>query len=1812
VKKVQGLVDQIEVSVNESLAVAQAMSAASSSQELMGAQQDLQKQQSALQDVQRTLMKDLTEARKGGAASQPFVAELTSASPRLRTLHTGLVAELAKVKGLLAKAPAGMKPVGGAGALKPAQPAQSEAERKAAEEKDTKEFQECLPAVKEVVNASDESADSVVSMAAPLIADPPEDTDSLTSSMEEIEAAAADTMEKITEARKQINLQLQVARKFAPETRKTALLEFSGLQQKLTEAQKKVNPYKSFKKEFHARVAARKACLELTETLSAAELEVEKAKMMGAAADLGQMAEEDIGAVEKVAQPALTNITASLRLIDQKLKAADGAMKDELNQMKDRTMGYKKELDAVILVLTQQRQGLATNDMLKIAAGKVDVAEEAVVKCQDAELPFLKGMEVLPEEESAKAIKDCEMAATQGEQAVNGARAFLKSKLLEAKKLVKDLAASVTEELNAQLARLEVVAQKTASFKKETMERKTAALLAEVVDGVAACERKVEALARAADLLATESKEDKAAALETLDALSIEDLKGAIEKSSAAEKEATAAMLEARKVFGAKQKEAKGPEVAQAVGKIQARINAAQSEIAKAKKATSSGEKLLKGKEALAEEEVKVKEIEDSVKAAERKVKPGEEEEAMGIEAACPSDEEIEAMGSMLVGAQKTLKQSAKVVEAHLLGAPASLKAALQALAERCKASQKTATEVLALTKDQRERIMSAAHVRDGQAKVAEVDAVMEKINDAELPFLKGLEVIPLQEANDAMKASETAATAVQKAITEARNFIASKSLEIKQYGQEAAKPVVEEFGQLTTQINAAAARLAQFRQDTEARKKTALMQEAGEKVDGIEAELKKLDEVIEPFAKEDGEKEESEEAADKMVEQYRATQAAIDEAKKLMLARQKDAAGNTAHTETVKELNKRIAAASTAVTNHKKVASVHEGKFLAKKARADAEATMAAVEEQVQKATTAAAPLLEEAGERFLVAASARTLAQAWRDHMKAKELTHEAVFAGIAGGAAGGGVPKDAFVEHLAKLPAALEREEIAFSDARREAIFAHLDKDGDGKISCQEFKDLFLQRFKVTKEITVTDLFDVAKSKSLFKVTDGEILETVHGSQTDESSGMTRIECTVVSKGQTGFVTMSGNQGTKFVDLISPFSIFCKELDETIEGCMKATQKLVAAFNSTQQEVATSTAAPLVEAKAELLKLKPKVSTGQQGLQKLKLKVAQEKKGYGAKELREKNAHIEAKERRAAEALTSPAASKVEAMDASLAALEEAVKTLVSLSKEELVAFPTPLSVSETADRLADEVSKAVDAAKESIAAQQGELPKEVKGPMAEAKRELMKMSAKAEQVKKKIKSTLDAVRSKCQHLVEACAAAVSSAMRAEMQSKGLDIEAYFMQLVNAGDDKISHEAFCRRAEGLIGEAYRAEHAGLLCRQIEAGAISRRRFQSFLQQYFVVVKGIAITDEFPISTAKTLRKAEVDEVLELLEGPKADDKLGISRIRGKSLVDNLEGWISLMGNQGTPFLTEVEKPFYTCLSEVILEREFKSEGADGVTRTVAADEVLELLEGPRKQTFEPALRVRGKAIADGAMGWFTARDRNGNVLAEADSKYYSCTSSVAMTDNMDIKDCKVLRKLVVGELFTVEEGPVEVKEAGVTRVKGRCLKDDLVGWITIKGNAGTQFAEASSKHFCVLSEVPLTKAFPTAKCGEEVRKLAKGEAMQVLEGPKEESFTPEVRVKVKALTDGAVGWITQKKDVVKPWTPYYTCKVKAQLQESLAVEGATAVREIQVGERLELVEGPAHDGKVLRVKARADKDGAVGWVTVKDSEGKRYFTS
>lgn len=341
-------------------------------------------------------------------------------------------------------------------------------------------------------------------------------------------------------------------------------------------------------------------------------------------------------------------------------------------------------------------------------------------------------------------------------------------------------------------------------------------------------------------------------------------------------------------------------------------------------------------------------------------------------------------------------------------------------------------------------------------------------------------------------------------------------------------------------------------------------------------------------------------------------------------------------------------------------------------------------------------------------------------------------------------------------------------------------------------------------------------------------------------------------------------------------------------------------------------------------------------------------------------------------------------------------------------------------------------------------------------------------------------------------------------------------------------------------------------------------------------------------------------------MLEGPVVDDAPGLTRVRARSMRDAQEGWITVKGNQGTPYLKEVDKPYYACNAEVELEGD--------VPRTLKHEEVFELLQGPQKEVFADAQRIRGKASKDGATGWITSTDFKGVVFAEPCNKYYTCTTTVAMTDAQDIKNCKVIRKMTVGENFIAEEDPVVEADSGITRVKAKGATDENAGWITIKGNAGTTYAVASTKHYNIVKDVPLQKLLNVNDSAQDVRKLEAGEAFELIEGPKNQKAPPAVRMKVKVLGDGAVGWITMKQTNVRKWQPVYTCKKAVAMHKALAVKDAEVVKQINVGQVLELIDGPQEDTetKEMRMKGRIGQDGSVGWVTIRDSSGTKFLVS
>lgn len=86
------------------------------------------------------------------------------------------------------------------------------------------------------------------------------------------------------------------------------------------------------------------------------------------------------------------------------------------------------------------------------------------------------------------------------------------------------------------------------------------------------------------------------------------------------------------------------------------------------------------------------------------------------------------------------------------------------------------------------------------------------------------------------------------------------------------------------------------------------------------------------------------------------------------------------------------------------------------------------------------------------------------------------------------------------------------------------------------------------------------------------------------------------------------------------------------------------------------------------------------------------------------------------------------------------------------------------------------------------------------------------------------------------------------------------------------------------------------------------SDQREHILSRQYFVVVGDVVFTDACDIGHAATKRKAEPDEVVEMLDGPNVDEQTQLTRIRGKSLADDLVGWITVKSNQDTAYLKPV----------------------------------------------------------------------------------------------------------------------------------------------------------------------------------------------------------------------------------------------------------------------------------------------------------------
>lgn len=174
-------------------------------------------------------------------------------------------------------------------------------------------------------------------------------------------------------------------------------------------------------------------------------------------------------------------------------------------------------------------------------------------------------------------------------------------------------------------------------------------------------------------------------------------------------------------------------------------------------------------------------------------------------------------------------------------------------------------------------------------------------------------------------------------------------------------------------------------------------------------------------------------------------------------------------------------------------------------------------------------------------------------------------------------------------------------------------------------------------------------------------------------------------------------------------------------------------------------------------------------------------------------------------------------------------------------------------------------------------------------------------------------------------------------------------------------------------------------------EHGFISKDKFCNLIRTFMKVAKDTVLTSDITIKESKTMRRLDVGEVVEVLEGPMEEAAVKVLRARVRLTKDDLEGWVTVAGNQGTTFLEEGGNLFKV-VTETILTDSFALDGSSAkessrkpLTRKLKVGEVVEVREWAKKEEKSGLMRMKCRVLSDGGTGWVTTVGNQGTIFVE-----------------------------------------------------------------------------------------------------------------------------------------------------------------------------------------------------------------------------------
>jgi len=541
------------------------------------------------------------------------------------------------------------------------------------------------------------------------------------------------------------------------------------------------------------------------ETLSMALQNVEKdvERVAGVFAD--KISEGEVSAAESSIPAIKASLTKVLQGLAKKVDGGGEALREQLSGMLERGRELRKKIEDLKTQALESKGGIVALEIVQDAKWKVLKAEDWIDRIDRIEEPWV-GVEVLPDSIATPALEAADGVPAEAEPTVKAAKTAVLERMVETKRLPDGPARlAAAEELIALRSRVEKVALRITQLKVDTAARRTAMLLPEEIKKVAVAEAEVKKVVSVAEPLSEDVLDKKATE---------KRIKEACKKTLEVEKKINPVLAEARAALSKRQQDARArtsPAMISQLAKLSARLEKVETLSKQLRDGAANYED---SRNVLAKQKSQLGELDKMLSEVEIQTIP------LGDER--PTDEEEERLALAVQGAQD--KMSAWRTQANKLVTPGALRIAIQRLVSQSDALQKRSDVMKRETRDRCGRAMCRIYLREGKAKVDDLEAAMIKAEQAEGPFLMGLESVPAKEAAAAIEQCEAAASVVKDVLDAARGWFRAKRAEVSGFldAEDEAGANVRKLKDLAERVEVVGGKLAQFSSSTGIRKRAA------------------------------------------------------------------------------------------------------------------------------------------------------------------------------------------------------------------------------------------------------------------------------------------------------------------------------------------------------------------------------------------------------------------------------------------------------------------------------------------------------------------------------------------------------------------------------------------------------------------------------------------------------------------------------------------------------------------------------------------------------------------------------------------------------------------------------------------------------------------------------------------------------------------------------------------------------------------------------------------------------------------------------